>query len=87
MLKSAAAGTETRPPVSFELDVVEHPTVPTPSQLKSILEYVGEKRVGEIVKGAKNEKEAAKMLEEGDLNSEKVLRPLLVDWNNGRAGE
>jgi hypothetical protein len=51
------------------------------------LEFVGKNKVGEIVKGAKSESEAVRLLKQGGLaSSEKVLRPLLVDWNNGRAG-
>ncbi|KAH8153520.1 uncharacterized protein LAJ45_02333 [Morchella importuna] len=70
----------------FELEVVNAPAVPTPSQLRSILEFAGKNRVGEIMKGATSEREAMKALEEGGENvSERVLRPLLVDWNNGRA--
>ena len=39
------------------------------------------------MKGAKTESEAVRMLRHGgEVSSEKVLRPLLVDWNNGRAG-
>ncbi|KAI5804903.1 hypothetical protein EDC01DRAFT_610640, partial [Geopyxis carbonaria] len=71
---------------TFQLEVVEAPNVPTASQLKSILEYVGANKVGQIVQGARNEKDAVKILEEGGpVSSERVLRPLLVDWNNGRA--
>jgi hypothetical protein len=40
------------------------------------------------VKGVSSMSEAVKLLkEDGPVNSERVLRPLLVDWNNGRAGE
>lgn len=56
--------------------------------MKTILEYVGGHKVGSIVKGATNEKQAVKLLEEGgEVSSERLLRPLLVDWNNGRAGK
>ncbi|KAI5851229.1 thioredoxin-like protein [Morchella snyderi] len=69
----------------FELEVVDAPAVPTPSQLRSILEFAGKNRVGEIVRGAASEREAMKALDEdGEGASERVLRPLLVDWNNGR---
>ncbi|KAF8250508.1 hypothetical protein K440DRAFT_597347 [Wilcoxina mikolae CBS 423.85] len=71
---------------AFELDVIETPAVPTPDQLRSILEFVGKNRVGEIVKGAKSESDAVRLLKQGGpTSSESVLRPLLVDWNNGRA--
>ncbi|KAI9786417.1 MAG: hypothetical protein M1839_006877 [Geoglossum umbratile] len=65
----------------FELHVTEDP--PTSDQLRSILEYVGAKRVGEIVRGARNESDAMKKLKE---DSENLQRPLTVDWSNGRAG-
>lgn len=72
----------------FELDVVEAPAAPTPSQLTSILEFVGKNRVDEIVRGTRSEEEAIRVLEEaGETTSERILRPLLVDWHNGRAGE
>ncbi|KAI5846062.1 thioredoxin-like protein [Tricharina praecox] len=91
LLKSASAHatdssiTGKNPTASFELDVIEAPTVPTPDQLRSILEFIGPNKIGDIVKGAKSESEAVRMLKQGgEVSSEKVLRPLLVDWNNGR---
>ncbi|RPA99114.1 hypothetical protein L873DRAFT_1739202 [Choiromyces venosus 120613-1] len=72
---------------SFELDVVEAPTVPTPTQLTSILEFIGRNRVGEVVPGARSEGDAVKLLSEmgGGGGEGGMVRPLLVDWNNGRA--
>ncbi|KAG0128301.1 thioredoxin-like protein [Tuber indicum] len=71
---------------SFELDVVEAPTVPTPTQLASILEFTGKSRVGEVVPGARSEEDAARMLKvEEEGGGGRMVRPLLVDWNNGRA--
>ncbi|CAZ80541.1 unnamed protein product [Tuber melanosporum] len=71
---------------SFELDVVEAPTVPTPTQLASILEFTGKSRVGEVVPGARSEDDAARMLKvEEEGGAGRMVRPLLVDWNNGRA--
>ena len=77
---------------SFELDVVEAPTVPTPTQLTSILEFIGKNRVGEVVPGARSEGDAVRLLkaEEGKEGKEGgggggMVRPLLIDWNNGRA--
>ncbi|KAH0543218.1 hypothetical protein FGG08_002479 [Glutinoglossum americanum] len=74
----------------FELNVTEEP--PTVDQLRSILEYVGARRVGEIVKGARGEADAMRMLKQ---DSNTFQRPLpwasanldleIVDWNNGRA--
>lgn len=40
----------------FELEVTEQP--PTGDQLRSILEYVGAQRAGDLVKGARGEAEA-----------------------------
>ncbi|KAG0642440.1 thioredoxin-like protein, partial [Tuber brumale] len=72
---------------SFELDIVEAPTVPTPTQLTSILEFIGKSRVGEVVPGARSEGDAVRMLkvEEEGGGGGGMVRPLLVDWNNGRA--
>ncbi|CUS13860.1 unnamed protein product [Tuber aestivum] len=68
---------------SFELDVVEAPTVPTPTQLSSILDFIGKNRVAEVVPGARSEGDAVRMLSGGEAG--RMVRPLLVDWNNGRA--
>ena len=46
----------------WELNVTEDP--PTGDQARTILEYVGEKRAGELVEGARNAAEALKMLKE-----------------------
>ncbi|KAI9817476.1 MAG: hypothetical protein M1827_001086 [Pycnora praestabilis] len=64
----------------FELNITEDP--PTNDQLRSILEYVGAKRAGEIVKGARDEADAMRKLTD---NAENFQRPVIVDWNNGRA--
>lgn len=49
---------------------------------------MGENKVGIILKGSGGKRDAMKALEmAGPGISERVLRPLLVDWNNGRAGE
>ncbi|PUU77516.1 thioredoxin-like protein [Tuber borchii] len=75
---------------SFELDVVEAPTVPTPTQLTSILEFIGKNRVGEVVPGARSEGDAVRLLKVEEAGRKEgggggMVRPLLVDWNNGRA--
>jgi len=70
--------------------------VPTPTQLASILEFIGKNRVREVVPGARSEGDAVRLLkaEEGEGRKEGkegggggggMVRPLLVDWNNGRA--
>ncbi|KAK6537776.1 hypothetical protein TWF694_010684 [Orbilia ellipsospora] len=65
----------------FELDVVEGPM--TTSQLRSILDYVGDGKVSDIIEGAKGVTDAMKILE-GANGSEALKRPIVVDWNNGR---
>ncbi|KAI9716765.1 MAG: hypothetical protein M1812_005105 [Candelaria pacifica] len=64
----------------FELNVTEDP--PTSDQLRNILEYVGARKAGDIVKGARDDTDAMKKLAE---NAENFKRPVIVDWNNGRA--
>lgn len=66
----------------FELDITE--SVPTEDQLRSIIEYVGQHKIGQIVEGATSVTDAAKKLasDEGAFK-----RPLVVDWNQGRAGK
>ncbi|KAI9871005.1 MAG: hypothetical protein M1830_003541 [Pleopsidium flavum] len=56
----------------FELNVTEDP--PTGDQLRSILEYLGASRAGELVKGAKGEAEAMRKLQE---NAETFIRPVV----------
>jgi arsenate reductase-like glutaredoxin family protein len=56
----------------FELDVTEEP--PTQDQLQSILQYIGADKIGEIIPGAKNEKEALKTF---TLNKDSFQRPLV----------
>ncbi|KAH7075586.1 thioredoxin-like protein [Paraphoma chrysanthemicola] len=63
----------------FELDVTEAP--PTSDQLKSILEYLGGSP-GSIVQGASDESDALRRLK-ADGNT--FQRPLVVDWNQGKA--
>ncbi|KAI1411367.1 DUF1687-domain-containing protein [Hypoxylon sp. FL1857] len=64
----------------FELDITEDP--PTTDQLKTILEYVGKNNISSIVKGAASENEALKKFRE---SKENFRRPVVVDWNNGKA--
>ena len=66
----------------FELDVTEEP--PTADQLKNILDYLGgPSNVDKIIEGAKDETDAIRLLK-ADGNS--FQRPLVVDWNQGKAG-
>ena len=47
---------------TFELSVTEE--VPTSDQLRTILEYVGEQKAGEVVEGAKDSEDAIRKLKE-----------------------
>ncbi|KAI1380031.1 DUF1687-domain-containing protein [Hypoxylon crocopeplum] len=64
----------------FELNITEDP--PTTDQLKTILEYVGKSKISSIVQGATTENEALKKFRE---NADNFKRPVIVDWNNGKA--
>ncbi|KAI3321552.1 DUF1687-domain-containing protein [Xylariaceae sp. AK1471] len=64
----------------FELNITEDP--PTADQLKTILEYVGKNKISSVVQGATTENEALKKFKE---NTDNFKRPVIVDWNNGRA--
>ena len=59
----------------FELNVVEEP--PTHDQLRSILDYVGASRAGEVIEGATSDKDALAKWKR-DQNSFK--RPI-VKWH------
>lgn len=65
----------------FELDVTE--AAPTEDQLRSIFEYVGQSKIGQVVEGATSVSDAVRKLAQ-DENAFK--RPVVVDWNQGRAG-
>ena len=56
----------------FDLNVTEEP--PTSDQLRSILEYVGAKKAGELVKGARDEADAMRKLRE---SAENFKRPVV----------
>ncbi|KAK7751087.1 hypothetical protein SLS62_006916 [Diatrype stigma] len=64
----------------FDLDITEKP--PTTDQLRTILEYVGQNKISSVIQGASNENEALKKFKE---SAENFQRPVLVDWNNGKA--
>ncbi|ATY60652.1 Thioredoxin-like fold [Cordyceps militaris] len=64
----------------FELNITEDP--PTTDQVQTILGYVGTGGISKIIKGARDEKDALKRFKE---SKESFLRPLTVDWNNGKA--
>lgn len=65
----------------FELDISE--ANPTEDQLRSIFEYVGQNKISSVVEGATSVSDAVKKLAQ-DENAFK--RPVVVDWNQGRAG-
>ncbi|KAK0759792.1 hypothetical protein THAR02_01950 [Trichoderma harzianum] len=77
--KSAAQDAETRRE-PFELNITED--APTVDQVQTILEYVGQSGASQVVKGARDDKDALKKFKE---NKENLLRPLTVDWSNGKA--
>jgi len=65
----------------FELDVTE--ATPTEDQLRSIFEYVGQNKISSVVEGATSVSDAVKKLA---ADEEAFKRPVIVDWNQGRAG-
>ncbi|CAH0036747.1 unnamed protein product [Clonostachys solani] len=75
---SGAASESTRE--QFELNITEDQ--PTPDQVQTILEYVGKSGIPKIVTGAHDEKDALKKYTQ---NKDSLVRPLVVDWNNGKA--
>jgi arsenate reductase-like glutaredoxin family protein len=64
----------------FELEVTEAP--PTPDQLRNIFEYLGDGKAAQLVKGAASESDALRKLKE---DGENFQRPVVVDWNQGKA--
>jgi arsenate reductase-like glutaredoxin family protein len=65
----------------FELDVTEAP--PTTDQLKNILDYLGgPSAAGKVISGAENETDAMRRLK---ADGGAFQRPLVVDWNQGKA--
>ncbi|KAL2126463.1 hypothetical protein VTI74DRAFT_854 [Chaetomium olivicolor] len=64
----------------FKLEITEN--APTADQLQTILEYAGKSQIGSIVRGATNEREALRKFQE---SVENFQRPVVVDWNNGKA--
>ncbi|KAK5991058.1 hypothetical protein PT974_09334 [Cladobotryum mycophilum] len=64
----------------FELNITEDH--PTPEQVQTILQYVGQSGVSSVIKGARDEKDALKKFKE---SKENLLRPVTVDWNKGKA--
>ncbi|KAH8162069.1 hypothetical protein CIB48_g6173 [Xylaria polymorpha] len=80
---AAEAATEEQTKIhrsDFELNITEEP--PTEDQLKTILEYVGKSKISSIVQGATSENDALKKFKQ---SPDSFKRPIIVDWNNGRA--
>ncbi|KXJ93747.1 thioredoxin-like protein [Microdochium bolleyi] len=72
---------QTAPPRDeFELNITED--LPTEDQLRTILGYVGESKVSSVVKGASSESDAIKKFKS---SADNFQRPVIVDWNNGKA--
>ncbi|EFW99334.1 duf1687 domain containing protein [Grosmannia clavigera kw1407] len=69
------AGRET-----FELEITEEP--PTTDQLRTILDYVGTPAIPTVMKGASTTAEALRKFRE---SADNFQRPVVVDWNNGKA--
>lgn len=61
--------------------MVEGP--PTNDQLSNILDYLGASKAGSVVSGASDASQALKKFKESESAFQ---RPIVVDWNNGRAG-
>ncbi|KFA77583.1 hypothetical protein S40288_05726 [Stachybotrys chartarum IBT 40288] len=64
----------------FELNITEDH--PTSDQVQTILGYVGQSGIPGIISGAGDEKDALKKFNE---NPNSFIRPMVVDWNNGKA--
>lgn len=75
--KSAAQDAETRRE-PFELNITED--APTVDQVQTILEYVGQSGAAQVVKGARDDKDALKKFKE---NKENLLRPLVSGLMKG----
>ena len=67
--------------LTLRVEVSEEP--PTTDQLTSILEYLGPAKAGSVVNGATGSSDA---LRKFVADSKVFVRPVTVDWNNGRAG-
>ncbi|KAK2879994.1 hypothetical protein FQN49_000687 [Arthroderma sp. PD_2] len=92
-IKEGSASTSSGSPLrgsDFELNVTEEP--PTPAQLSLIMDYmtssplasggIGVGKPGDLVSGATDRPDALKKLKE---NADSFIRPVVVDWNNGKA--
>ncbi|KAF8472627.1 hypothetical protein BDZ91DRAFT_846141 [Kalaharituber pfeilii] len=80
--------TTTSTPIRYELDIITAPALPTPSQYKSIVEFLGgDAQAKKVLREVSQSEEGAGELaaKEGNrLEGVDIVRPLLVDWNNGR---
>ncbi|KAK5175249.1 uncharacterized protein LTR77_000386 [Saxophila tyrrhenica] len=64
----------------FDLDVQEGP--PTSDQLSSILDYLGPSKAGTVINEATGSSDALRKFKASEMS---FVRPVVVDWNNGRA--
>lgn len=68
--------------LTLDTDVVEGP--PTNDQLSNILDYLGSSKAGTVVSGASDTSDALRKFK---ASENAFQRPIVVDWNNGRAGK
>jgi hypothetical protein len=64
-------------------DIEIQESAPTGDQLNSILEYLGPDAAETVVEGASGAGDALKIFKQDEVA---LRRPIVVDWNNGRAG-
>nr|OQO19332.1 hypothetical protein B0A51_14352 [Rachicladosporium sp. CCFEE 5018] len=66
----------------FDLDIQE--ALPTSDQLHNILAFLGPSSLGSAVKDATSLEDAEKKFRASESS---FVRPITVDWENGKAGE
>lgn len=57
---------------------------PTAEQLSSILDFIGPSKAGSVIKDATGSTDALKKFKQ---NESLFQRPIVVDWNHGRASK
>ncbi|KAK4192491.1 thioredoxin-like protein [Podospora australis] len=64
----------------FDLQISEE-VAPTPTQVGTILDYLGNNRISSLFEGASNKEDALKVFSQ---SPDSFKRPTIVDWNNGK---